>query len=207
MIINDNQPIQMLELILGPMFSGKTTYLCHRAEAASYIGNVLYVIHSLETRSSSTNSIYSHNKSLKLDSPQYRIVYVSSLKELTDEFIQPFSTVCIDEAQFFDELYDDVVRITSVLKKDVHVAGLSGTSERLPFKNGELLKLACLATDITLLKTAYCQRCANENKKVIANFTHCLNGNKEGEILIGGESLYIPVCGECWDRFHLKTLE
>jgi thymidine kinase len=189
------------------MFSGKTTYLCHKAEAASYIGKVLYIIHSLETRTSAQTGIYSHNKSLNLMSPKYDVIYTSTLKNIADEFFNNYSTVCIDEAQFFDDLYDDIARIVFKLKKDVHVAGLSGTSERRHFNNGEILKLIPLATDFILLKSAFCQRCSTINKKTIANYTHCHDTHKTGDILIGGNSLYMPVCGECWEVLNKKNDE
>lgn len=194
----------MIELIFGPMFSGKTTYLCHKAEAASHIGKVLYIIHPLETRqnqsSENRNSsiLYSHNKILDVNALKYDVVYTSDLSTISNETLKGYSTVCIDEAQFFEKLYDDVVRF-SRNKVDVHIAGLSGTSQRRPFRCGDFLDLISIASKVTLLESAYCQRCATQSKKTIANFTHCHDTTKHDDVLVGGKTTYMPVCSACWD--------
>lgn len=187
------------------MFSGKTTYLCHKAEAASYIGKVLYIVHPLETRQNQSDgggaALYSHNKILNVDALKYDVEYCNSLSSITDERLKHYSTVCIDEAQFFEKLYDDVVRFARN-KVDVHIAGLSGTSQRRPFRCGDFLDLISVASKVTLLESAYCQRCAMQSKKTIANFTHCHDASKNGDVLVGGKTVYMPVCGSCWDDLN-----
>lgn len=119
----------MLEVILGPMFSGKTTTLLTRAKGRTQIIN-----HTLDTR---THGVKTHDG----DEREALKCNVLPLKVDAD-------TVLIDEAQFFESL-DHV----ETLAPNVVVAGLSGDYRRKPF--GRILELIPKADKVTLL-TAKC---------------------------------------------------
>ena len=119
----------MLELILGPMFSGKTTTLLTRAK-----GRTLIVNHAFDTR---CEGVKTH------DGVEAAAMKCSVLPEVSG-----YDTVLVDEAQFFASL-DGV----EDLAPNVVVAGLSGDYRRKPF--GKILELLPKADKVTFL-TALC---------------------------------------------------
>jgi thymidine kinase len=119
----------MLEVILGPMFSGKTTALLSRAKGRTQIIN-----HVLDTR---THGVKTHDG-----------VEKEAMKCNVIPFSVDADTVLIDEAQFFESL-DGV----ETLAPNVVVAGLSGDFRRKPF--GRILELIPKADKVTVL-TAIC---------------------------------------------------
>lgn len=119
----------MLEVILGPMFSGKTTTLLTRAQ-----GKTVIINHVLDTR---CEGVKTH------DGVEADAMKCSVLPKVTG-----YDTVLIDEAQFFECL--DCVE---TLAPNVVVAGLSGDYRRKPF--GRILELIPMADKVTFL-TAKC---------------------------------------------------
>ncbi len=120
----------MLEVILGPMFSGKTTTLLKRAK-----GKTMIINHVLDTR---CKGVMTHD-GLKADAIKSNVIPLSVAAD----------TVLIDEAQFFDSLEG-----VESLAPNVVVAGLSGDYRRKPF--GRILELIPLADKVTFL-TAVCE--------------------------------------------------
>ena len=116
----------MLELILGPMYSGKTTTLLSRRS-----GNTLIVNHEFDTR---VDGVGTH------DGVEARAIKCKVLPRLPG-----YDMYLIDEAQFFESL-DGV----ETLAPHVVVAGLSGDFMRRPF--GKLLELIPKADKVTFLK-------------------------------------------------------
>jgi thymidine kinase len=96
--------------------------------------------------------------------------------------------VIIEEAQFFESLYDFVLNSSEKYGKDVIVAGLDGNYRREPFLNGELIKLIPVADNVYKLH-GFCQICRSK-----ASFTKSVVNNANCDILIGGKECYIPVC-------------
>lgn len=119
----------MLELILGPMFSGKTTTLLTRAK-----GKTVVINHVFDTRA---KGVRTHDG-----------IESDALKCNVLPFSVDADTVLIDEAQFFESL-DGV----ELLAPNVVVAGLSGDYRREPF--GRILELIPKADKVTFL-TAKC---------------------------------------------------
>lgn len=118
-----------LTLILGGMFSGKTTELLkHRDE------KTLIINHNYDTR---TDGVSTH------DGVEEEAVKCMELPNCSG-----YDTVLIDEAQFFDSL-DGVEN----LAKNVFVAGLSGDYLQRPF--GKILDLIPRADKVIFL-TAKC---------------------------------------------------
>jgi thymidine kinase len=191
-----------LTIALGPMFSGKTTFLVHRADAASYYGPVLYIVHSLDTRDTA-NVISTHNNHLNISQRKFDVKRVSTLNDvMKPELLEPYDTIVIDEAQFFGEgLYDNVRDLVEKYNKDVIMGGLNGTSDRVPFGSGEFQKCFCIADNIVSLnKNVYCARCILEKKKNYAIFSHRLA--KSGDEVVIGYDNYIPVCRDCYTSLN-----
>jgi thymidine kinase len=96
--------------------------------------------------------------------------------------------VIIEEAQFFPDLYEIVLRLVETNQKRVVVVGLDGDSERKPF--GQILDLVPIADTVTKL-TALCKRC---NDGSVALFSGFLNDKKDKQVCVGGTETYEPMC-------------
>ena len=82
-----------------------------------------------------------------------------------------------------------VLLYLSIVKNiDFYIAGLSLTSEQIPF--GIMPNILAVADEIVHLK-ASCSDCNKTN----AIYTYCLE-EKENDILVGS-TMYIPLCRDC----------
>ena len=171
-----------LNLIIGPMFSGKTTELLRIAKRLKSIKmNVLLLNYSEDTRYSDTEMSTHDKEGLPCD-------FVKDLEKVKYE---DYDIICINEGQFFEGL---VTFCKSALSKNksIYVSGLDGDYKQEKF--GEILDLVPLSDKITKLH-AFCSICKDGTQ---AHFTkRIVNDNKEQK-LIGTEE-YIPVC-----RKHLN---
>lgn len=139
----------MLELILGPMRSGKTTALLQRRR-----GRTLIINHVLDTRTG--DSVRTHDG-----------VVVAAVKCSRIDVPSGYDTVLIDEGQFFDSL-DGVESVAD----NVVVAGLSGDYLRRPF--GKLLDLIPKASKVTMLEAVcVCGKKAQFTKRVSGEVDLC----------------------------------
>lgn len=96
-----------LEIIFGPMFSGKSTRLRYLLTRDSDVGmNCLYITHSDDVRGLDQKTIRdkvstTHHSSAGSLSDKITQVAVSNLKNIN---IDEFNVIGIDEGQFFDDL-------------------------------------------------------------------------------------------------------
>jgi thymidine kinase len=171
-----------LELIVGNMFSGKSTELIRRINREKSINKKIIVINYAGDNRYSTNSIATHNNA------KYQCIKLEKLSEITNNLIQQFDSFFIDEGQFFVDIYETVKNLVDNFKKHVVVAGLDGDATRNPF--GDLIKLIPIADSVDKL-TAYCNKC---NNGTIAPFTKKITPESTSIIDIGGSEKYIPVC-------------
>jgi len=180
-----------LKLILGPMFSGKSTKLIELIRKYKVIKyKVLTIKNSLDNRYSNVSQIVSHNKDTE------PCISLKDLNEITTNIIfkakyDESQVIFIEEAQFFTDLNDFV---TNALKdkKTIFVVGLNGDSNQNNF--GDIHKLLPKCNDIELLK-ACCKICMNETH---AEFSKRIVKNND-QVHVGSGDEYIPVC-----RFHLE---
>jgi thymidine kinase len=170
-----------LELIVGNMFSGKSTELIRRINRERSIQKRIVVINYISDNRYSSNSISTH------DHTKYQCIKLEKLKDITDNMIELYDSFFIDEGQFFTDLYQVVLNLVDIHKKHVVISGLDGDSYRNPF--GDLIKLIPIADTVDKL-TAYCNKC---NNGTIAPFTKKISNNTK-LIDIGGSDKYIPVC-------------
>lgn len=170
-----------LHLIIGCMFSGKTTELLRIAKRLKSIGQNVALINYVEDTRYSTTDVTTHDKYSCADIESH---YTNNLYTIDDKNYQ---VVCINEAQFFTGLKTFCIDLIN-RSKIVYVSGLDGDFKQQPF--GEILELIPLCNTITRLH-AFCKVCKNGNP---AYFTKRLTDSKEQK-LIGTEE-YIPVCRE-----------
>lgn len=174
-----------LTLILGPMFSGKSSAVVQKIRRAQILGwKTLNITNNIDTRYDISGShIITHDKAY------VEALGVKVLKGVCDgEDYCSARLIVIEEAQFFDGLYEFVVRAVERDGKDVIVVGLDGDSERKPF--GEVLDLVPLADEVIRL-TALCKLCGDGTPAI---FTALVNGVKTEQICVGGADMYQPLC-------------
>ena len=105
-----------LDLIIGPMFSHKSSELLDRLVIFAELGlKVLYINHIFDDRNSE-HIVSTHNPIMdlkKLDKIQnIDFIHFKSLKGIRKE---EYDVIGIDEAQFFDEYLIDFVKISFVI--------------------------------------------------------------------------------------------
>lgn len=166
-----------IELIVGPMFAGKTTELIRRVERAEYANlRCVMIKYSKDTR-------YSQDCVSTHDLKMHSAISCSTLL--------PHSAICddcdlvgIDEGQFFPDIVE-FSELMATQGKVVIIAGLDGDFRRKPF--GRLLELISRCDYIEKVSA----HCAETGKS--APFTQRTTNSDQIE-LIGSGELYRPVC-------------
>lgn len=137
-----------IEVIFGPMFSGKTTELLRRIKRYTVANQrCLVVKYSKDTRYS-TECMSTHDKEMISATP------CLNLNEV-EEKAKDFDVIGIDEGQFFPTLVGFSEKMAN-MGKIVIVAALDGTFQKKPF--GSVLELVPLSESVTKL-SAVCMIC------------------------------------------------
>ncbi len=177
-----------LELIIGPMFSGKTTRLIEHYKAYKFIGKKIVVInYELDVRYSDV-ALSSHDR--------IEIPCIFS-KTLVHDLWRDADVVLINEGQFFEDLLPSVLNMIEVHNKRVHVCGLDGDFKRQQF--GTILGLIPHCDKVEKL-SAFCSKCRDGT---LAIFSHRVTG-EDAQIVIGADN-YMPLCRGCYNE--LSTLQ
>ena len=166
-------------MILGCMYSGKTTEMMRRVARYRAIDWPVTVINSTKDTRCGDSQVRSHSGQTDEAVKSYHLQDVS-------QPIAPGSVVAIDEAQFFADL---VPIVRKWVEGGVHVilSGLSGDYRGEPF--GPILQLISFADEV-VWKRAYCAVCKNGT---LASFSQRVAGGKEVE-QVGGKEMYMSVC-------------
>ena len=171
-----------LELIIGNMFSGKSSELIRRINREKSINKKILVVNYIHDNRYGPNSVATH------DNLKVNCLKLEKLSDITENMIQQYDSFFIDEGQFFTDLYQVVLDLVDTKHKHVVVSGLDGDSLRNPF--GDIIKLIPVCDTIDKLK-AYCCKCNNGTS---APFTKKIKKGKSPIVDIGGTDKYIPVC-------------
>lgn len=187
-----NAHMPSLDIIFGPMFSGKTTELIRRLSIFDKLKlRVLYINYAGDDRSDKDFS--THNETITTLSSG--IKSMKSLR-LSDIDVNEYDVIGVDEAQFFSDLDSFAWTVVEHLKKKLVVAGLNGDFKRRPF--GKLIDLIPLCDNVTKL-FPFCVECMEKNRVCQpALFSKRKSKENENDILIGGQESYIPACRECY---------
>lgn len=173
-----------LELIVGPMFSGKSTELLRRVRRHRYgRRNILIVKHAADTRYSRSAVVVTHDHVTETS------VCVDRLGHLDDAAWGAADVIAIDEGQFMPDL-QEFCRRACARGKLVLVAALDGTYTREPF--GSVCALVPFAERVDKL-CAVCGVCGRD-----APFTRRLTRDTS-VIVVGSDDMYVPVCRACYD--------
>ncbi len=173
-----------IELICGPMFSGKTEELIRRLVRAKIAKQKVEIFKPSIDNRYSEEDIVSHNK---------RIIKSIAVKS-PDDILKHQSeadVIGIDEAQFFDDSIVDVVRKLANDGKRIIVAGLEKDYKGRPF--GPMPELLIEAEYITKV-LSICMRCGNP-----ANYSQRLSSDT-GQVLVGEADKYEARCRNCFNH-------
>nr|XP_048307825.1 thymidine kinase, cytosolic isoform X1 [Myodes glareolus] len=197
-----------IQVILGPMFSGKSTELMRRVRRFQIAQNKCLVIkYAKDTRYS--NSFCTHDRNTMDALP------ACLLRDVAQEALG-VAVIGIDEGQFFPDIVEFCEWMANA-GKTVIVAALDGTFQRKAF--GNILNLVPLAESVVKL-TAVCMECFREaaytkrlgmEKEVSSHFcpwtegglglsptlTHPFPALSQVEV-IGGADKYHSVCRLCY---------
>jgi thymidine kinase len=167
----------MLHIIIGPMFAGKTTFLSNQLAKEK---KSLYINHKIDNRG---ELFYSHD-------PNVSFTNIDCIKtcELTDNLVENYDVIGIDEAQFFKNLKSCVLHWVEDLKKTVYVVGLNCDYKRQKF--GEIIDLVAVADSIEIIHST----CSGCNRNSL--FSH-RNSDEKDQISIG-KNEYSPLCRSCF---------
>lgn len=184
--MNTSYEYGYLEIILGPMFSGKTSRLIQLERMYSLCDMSICIVNYAEDQRYDSKKMSTHDKQM-IDCYQAK-----TLDIIDDECIRNHDVFLINEAQFFDskDLIHTVHSLVDTHKKIVYLAGLDGTFEQKPFTGMGLLYLIPYADNVIKLQSI-CKHC----KVHKAPFTRRTSLSKK-EKLIGVDE-YIAVCRKC----------
>ena len=171
-----------ITLIIGCMFSGKSSEIIKIYNKYKNDKHILLINHKTDTRYG-LNVMSSHNKT---QLPCFTCLELTKI--VGTEMYNKADIIMIDEAQFFPDLFEFATNSADIHNKELFIAGLDGDYKKEPF--GDISKLISHCDDIIKLK-AYCKYCNNKNKNAI--FTKRIVDNKQ-QLLVGGYESYIPVC-------------
>lgn len=143
-----------LEVIAGPMFSGKTEELIRQIKRAAIGKKRIQVFkHKVDTRYGKAKKVYSH-AGISFESE-----LISRPADILKKLDPKTEIVAIDEAQWFGGDLVGVVEVLLKKGKKVLVSGLALTFDRQPFV--PMPHLMTLADRVTKL-SAICAICGDE---------------------------------------------
>lgn len=183
-----------LDLIIGPMFSGKTTELIRRLNTFAAIGKkCLYVNSVIDNREKKDFS--THNPDLK----SITKIHSKKLEHINNTFstaVKDYDVIGIDEFQLFNNSSDvvsNILHIVDNMNKKVIISGLNGDFKRNKF--GKIIDMIPHCDSIIKLYP-YCSVCAKNGKVEKGLFSKKIT--KNGNVVDVGYYNYIPVCRECY---------
>lgn len=172
-----------LEVVLGPMFSGKSTYALSYVRRQRAIGKrVLIIKPDIDNRYSNEPLIITHNNE-KIPCMLWDVTKPICIISVTN-----YDCFVIEEAQFFTHLHHFCCHFLFKENKHILVVGLDGCAQQKRF--GEVLDIIPLATSVTKL-SALCSDCKDGTH---AYYTKKLEWGGEQQVDVGGAEKYVAVC-------------
>jgi thymidine kinase len=177
-----------LVVICGSMYAGKSEELIRRARRALYAKRVVQVFKpSIDTRYDET-MVVTHMGARHEAAPAV------SVSDLAAQIRPETQTVCIEEAQFFD---DSIVELCVRLAdegREVIAAGLDQDFRRRPF--GPMPQLMALADEVVKLR-AICMKCGRPASHTYREIDGRPAHFDDPVILVGAEEAYEARCRAC----------
>jgi thymidine kinase len=178
-----------LELILGPMFSGKTSTLKKIYDQCNYCNIPIMVInYEADNRYCDASFMSTHDRVMI---PCIKGVSISEILEKNKEKVDESEVILINEGQFFEDIHV-VIHLVENLHKRVYICGLDGDFKKN--KIGSLLDLIPHCDNVYKLKSL-CSECRDGKTGL---FSYRITDETQ-QVVIGVEN-YKPVCRACFER-------
>ena len=171
-----------IEVICGPMFSGKTEELIRRLVRAQYAKQRVAIFKPKTDNRYSDDYIVSHNKR------KIKSIIVESSDDIY-QYKNKADVFGIDEAQFFDDKLIDIVNKLAETDKRVVVAGLDKDYTGKSF--GPIRQLMIDAEYVSKVN-AICISCGDP-----ASFTQRISSEKD-LVVVGETDKYEARCRKCF---------
>jgi thymidine kinase len=171
-----------MEVICGPMFSGKTEELIRRLVRAQYAKQRVAIFKPKTDNRYSDDYIVSHNKR------KIKSIILESSKNIYD-YKDQADVFGIDEAQFFDDELIEVSNKLAKLGKRVVIAGLDKDYKAKSF--GPIQQLM-IDAEYVFKVNAICMTCGDP-----ASFTQRISSEKD-LVVVGETDKYEARCRGCF---------
>ncbi|EPY2272219.1 thymidine kinase [Clostridium sporogenes] len=177
-----------IEVIAGPMYSGKTEELIRRIRRAEIAKQKVQVFKPEIDNRYSKQDVVSHA------GDKIQSVPVKSSKEILEKLLDDTDVIGIDEAQFFDDSLVEIVSKIANNNRRVICAGLDMDFKGEPF--GPMPKLMAIAEFVDKIQ-AVCMVCNNPATRT----QRLINGKpakkSDPVVLIGAQESYEARCRKC----------
>lgn len=191
-----NRGTGYLELILGPMWSGKTSTLLNYYRQFSFCKLKVCVLNFKADDRYSETMLSTHDKQMIPCIMGFSMKEILKISE-NSEKINESDVILINEGQFFNDIIEFTTRMVEEQHKKVYICGLDGDFKRE--KIGKLLDLVPLCDKVTKLR-ALCGKCKDGTP---APFSF-RNTNSIEQVLIGADDIYVPLCRMCYQTENAK---
>lgn len=177
-----------IEVVAGPMYSGKTEELIRRIRRAEIAKQKVQVFKPEIDNRYSKQDVVSHA------GDKIQSVPVKSSKEILEKLLDDTDVIGIDEAQFFDDFLVEIVSKIANNNRRVICAGLDMDFKGEPF--GPMPKLMAIAEFVDKIQ-AVCMVCNNPATRT----QRLINGKpakkSDPVVLIGAQESYEARCRKC----------
>lgn len=190
-----------LEVILGPMFSSKTSTLLEVYKQCVFCSIPVSIINHTSDKRYHDTMVSTHDK---VTAPCLQANKLSDIwnfngddetkSQLDNEAhtkLRHSAVILINEGQFFPDLYEVVVDMIKH-KKRVYVCGLDGDFERKKF--GQMIDLIPICDSVRKL-TSLCSICKDGTRAIFS-----MRLSAETQQTVVGSNNYIPVCRNCYTK-------
>ncbi|MDR0464587.1 MAG: hypothetical protein LBG94_05660 [Treponema sp.] len=175
-----------ITLLLGPMFSGKSSILLNEIDKAT-IARIPCCIIRPKT---DTREFFTHSKW------EYKSFDNYNVDDLRDVPSDQYEVICIDEGQFFNSLLHCLEWANQ--GKRVFISALNGDRHQSEWKATQ--EMIPLVDEIVFLK-AVCSRCGSYD----ASFSYKVNDTSSSQVDIGGSAeSFIALCRGCLEEEKLQ---
>lgn len=178
-----------VEVVCGPMFSGKTEELIRRVRRAQIARQKVQIFKpAIDDR-------YHETKVVSHSSLSIEAVAVNSSIDILSKVYDSTRVVAVDEVQFFD--HDIIPIIKKLARRGIRVicAGLDQDYTGSPF--GPMAELLCMADNVDKIQ-AVCTVCGAPASKTFRKKPEDCNE----QVLVGETDLYEARCRSHWDYYE-----
>ncbi|QTX03224.1 thymidine kinase [Candidatus Phytoplasma luffae] len=182
-----------IEIICGPMFSGKTTKLIDKINLVQSLGVKFLVFKSkIDDRYSEKDELVSH------DSKTFPSILINKSEEILNFINSDIDVLFIDEVQFLDNGIEKILNDLSYQGFHIFLSGLELDFCGRPF--GSMSYLLSIADEVIKLKSS-CVVCGKEASRTQRIIDQKIPKKEEPIIIIGGKyskhSYHEPRCRKC----------